>query len=115
MVAWKAPPGVTASLPAACAVTGATALSGKRRAAARSHDAAVTGSRRGRASRRLRRQFEQSVAALAARDHVTNLFGQHVSPQVVERLMLEGTVLHADTATSKPTAQTCAHVRPSLI
>jgi adenylate cyclase len=39
---------------------------------------------------RLRRQFEASIAAASARDRVTNLFGQHVSPQVVERLMLEG-------------------------
>ncbi len=36
---------------------------------------------------RLRRQFEDSVAALAARDRVTNLFGQHVSPAVVDRLL----------------------------
>jgi adenylate cyclase len=35
----------------------------------------------------LRRQFENSVAAGAARDRVTNLFGQHVSPAVVERLL----------------------------
>jgi adenylate cyclase len=35
----------------------------------------------------LRRQFEKSVAAAAARDRVTNLFGQHVSPAVVERLL----------------------------
>jgi adenylate cyclase len=40
---------------------------------------------------RLRRQFEASIAAASARDRVTNLFGQHVSPQVVERLLLEGT------------------------
>ncbi|WP_398472471.1 adenylate/guanylate cyclase domain-containing protein [Tardiphaga sp.] len=39
---------------------------------------------------RLRRQFEASIAATAARDHVTNLFGQHVSPQVVERLLATG-------------------------
>ena len=38
----------------------------------------------------LRRQFEASIAAAAARDRVTNLFGQHVSPEVVERLMLAG-------------------------
>lgn len=38
----------------------------------------------------LRRQFEESIAAAAARDHVTNLFGQHVSPQVVERLLATG-------------------------
>ncbi|MDP1839345.1 MAG: adenylate/guanylate cyclase domain-containing protein [Reyranella sp.] len=35
----------------------------------------------------LRRQFEQSVVAAAARDRVTNLFGQHVSPAVVDRLL----------------------------
>jgi adenylate cyclase len=35
----------------------------------------------------LRRQFENSVRAGAARDRVTNLFGQHVSPVVVEQLL----------------------------
>ena len=35
----------------------------------------------------LRRQFEASIMAATARDRITNLFGQHVSPQVVERLM----------------------------
>ena len=35
----------------------------------------------------LRRQFMSSIAAATARDRVTNLFGQHVSPQVVERLL----------------------------
>ena len=35
----------------------------------------------------LRRQFENSVTAGAARDRVTNLFGQHVSPAVVDRLL----------------------------
>ncbi|MDP1750812.1 MAG: adenylate/guanylate cyclase domain-containing protein [Reyranella sp.] len=35
----------------------------------------------------LRRQFDDSVAAAAARDRVTNLFGQHVSPAVVDRLL----------------------------
>jgi adenylate cyclase len=38
----------------------------------------------------LRRQFEASILAASARDRITNLFGQHVSPQVVERLMAEG-------------------------
>ena len=38
---------------------------------------------------RLRRQFEASIQAATARDRVTNLFGQHVSPQVVERLLVE--------------------------
>jgi adenylate cyclase len=35
----------------------------------------------------LRRQFEKAVAAAAARDRVTNMFGQHVSPAVVDRLL----------------------------
>jgi adenylate cyclase len=35
----------------------------------------------------LRRQFETSFAAGAARDRVTSLFGQHVSPAVVDRLL----------------------------
>src|SRR3954452_19370291 len=38
----------------------------------------------------LRRQFESSIVASNARDRVTNLFGQHVSPQVVERLLAAG-------------------------
>ncbi|MFT4121484.1 adenylate/guanylate cyclase domain-containing protein [Bradyrhizobium sp.] len=44
----------------------------------------------------LRRQFSASIAAATARDRVTNLFGQHVSPQVVERLMAEGTAATGD-------------------
>jgi adenylate cyclase len=39
----------------------------------------------------LRRQFDQSVAAAAARDRVTNMFGQHVSPAVVDRLLASHT------------------------
>jgi adenylate cyclase len=35
----------------------------------------------------LRAQYEKSVRAVAARDRVTNLFGQHVSPAVVDRLL----------------------------
>jgi adenylate cyclase len=38
----------------------------------------------------LRRQFEASIVAATARDRITGLFGQHVSPQVVERLMAGG-------------------------
>lgn len=38
----------------------------------------------------LRRQFERSINAADARDRVTNLFGQHVSPQVVEQLLAAG-------------------------
>ncbi|CAN5376665.1 adenylate/guanylate cyclase domain-containing protein [soil metagenome] len=45
----------------------------------------------------LRRQFEKSIVAATARDRVTNLFGQHVSPQVVERLLTEGTSTGSDT------------------
>lgn len=45
----------------------------------------------------LRRQFEKSIVAATARDRVTNLFGQHVSPQVVERLLAEGTSMASDT------------------
>jgi adenylate cyclase len=37
----------------------------------------------------LRRQFENSVMAAASRDRVTNLFGQHVSPAVVEQLLAQ--------------------------
>jgi adenylate cyclase len=44
----------------------------------------------------LRRQFETSIAAATARDRITNLFGQHVSPQVVERLMAEGASTGSD-------------------
>lgn len=44
----------------------------------------------------LRRQFESSIKAATARDRITNLFGQHVSPQVVERLMLEGKGAESD-------------------
>jgi adenylate cyclase len=45
----------------------------------------------------LRRQFEASIAAATARDYVTNLFGQHVSPQVVDRLLAAGSTSSSDT------------------
>ena len=45
----------------------------------------------------LRHQFESSIAAAGARDRITNLFGQHVSPQVVERLLVEGASTASDT------------------
>ena len=45
---------------------------------------------------RLKRSFAASIRAATARDHVTNLFGQHVSPQVVERLMTEGASTQSD-------------------
>jgi adenylate cyclase len=44
----------------------------------------------------LRRQFEASILAATARDRITNLFGQHVSPQVVERLMAEGAATESE-------------------
>src|SRR5215470_10348895 len=44
----------------------------------------------------LRRQFEASIAAATARDYVTNLFGQHVSPQVVDRLLAAGSTTTSD-------------------
>ncbi len=44
----------------------------------------------------LRRQFAASIQAATARDRVTDLFGQHVSPQVVERLMVEGASTASD-------------------
>ncbi|MBI3700081.1 MAG: adenylate/guanylate cyclase domain-containing protein [Afipia sp.] len=44
----------------------------------------------------LRRQFEKSIVAASARDRVTNLFGQHVSPQVAERLLTEGASAASD-------------------
>ena len=44
----------------------------------------------------LRRQFAASIAAATARDRVTNLFGQHVSPQVAERLLVEGANTDSD-------------------
>jgi adenylate cyclase len=44
----------------------------------------------------LRRGFAASIRAATARDRITNLFGQHVSPQVVERLLVEGTSTQSD-------------------
>jgi adenylate cyclase len=44
----------------------------------------------------LRRGFAASILAATARDRVTSLFGQHVSPQVAERLLLEGASTESD-------------------
>jgi adenylate cyclase len=44
----------------------------------------------------LRRGFAASIRAATARDRITNLFGQHVSPQVVERLITEGANTESD-------------------
>jgi adenylate cyclase len=57
----------------------------------------VCGMLAGAVGMQLRRQFEASIQAATARDRVTNLFGQHVSPQVVERLMAEGASTTSDT------------------
>jgi adenylate cyclase len=64
--------------------------------AARSLIVLVCGVLAGAVGHQLRRQFEASIMAATARDRVTNLFGQHVSPQVVERLMAEGTRTDSD-------------------
>jgi adenylate cyclase len=64
--------------------------------AARSMIILICGMLAGAVGMQLRRQFEASVKAATARDRITNLFGQHVSPQVVERLMLEGTGANSD-------------------
>ncbi|MBI5323489.1 adenylate/guanylate cyclase domain-containing protein [Bradyrhizobium sp.] len=64
--------------------------------AARSLIILVCGVLAGAVGHQLRRQFEASIKAATARDRITNLFGQHVSPQVVERLMAEGTSTESD-------------------
>jgi adenylate cyclase len=56
----------------------------------------ICGMLAGAVGMQLRRQFEASIRAATARDRITNLFGQHVSPQVVERLMAEGTKTDSD-------------------
>jgi adenylate cyclase len=56
----------------------------------------VCGMLAGAVGMQLRRQFEASIAAATARDRITNLFGQHVSPQVVERLLVEGASTASD-------------------
>src|SRR6266478_6399712 len=59
--------------------------------AARSIIVLICGVLAGAVGLQLRRGFAASIRAGTARDRVTNLFGQHVSPQVVERLLTEGT------------------------
>jgi adenylate cyclase len=49
----------------------------------------LTGAIAGMVAQGLRRQFDNSVAAAVQRDRVTNLFGQHVSPAVVDRLLAQ--------------------------
>ncbi len=50
----------------------------------------------GLVARSLRRQFDNSVSTAVARDRVTNLFGQHVSPAVVDRLLATATELPSE-------------------
>jgi len=64
--------------------------------ASRSMILLISGILAGAVGVQLRRQFAASIRAATARDHVTNLFGQHVSPQVVERLIAEGTESTSD-------------------
>jgi adenylate cyclase len=63
---------------------------------ARSMIILISGVLAGAVGVQLRRQFAASIAAATARDRVTNLFGQHVSPQVAERLLLEGPSTDSD-------------------
>jgi adenylate cyclase len=56
----------------------------------------VCGILAGTVGHQLRRQFAASIQAATARDRVTSLFGQHVSPQVVERLLREGAGVESD-------------------
>jgi adenylate cyclase len=63
---------------------------------ARSMMLLISGVLAGAVGVQLRRQFAASIMAATARDRVTNLFGQHVSPQVAERLLLEGPSTDSD-------------------
>jgi adenylate cyclase len=65
--------------------------------AARSIFILICGVLAGAVGVQLRRGFAASIRAATARDRITNLFGQHVSPQVVERLMAEGADTTSDT------------------
>jgi adenylate cyclase len=64
--------------------------------AARSLIILVCGILAGAVGVQLRRQFAASIQAATARDRITDLFGQHVSPQVVERLLVEGASTASD-------------------
>jgi adenylate cyclase len=64
--------------------------------AARSVFVLIAGVLAGAVGVQLRRGFAASILAATARDRVTSLFGQHVSPQVVERLMAEGAGADSD-------------------
>jgi adenylate cyclase len=47
----------------------------------------------------LRRQFEASIGAADARDRITSLFGEHVSPQVVDQLLATNAEVNTETRT----------------
>ena len=64
--------------------------------AARSVFVLIAGVLAGAVGVQLRRGFAATILAATARDRVTSLFGQHVSPQVVERLMAEGAGADSD-------------------
>jgi adenylate cyclase len=64
--------------------------------AARSVFVLICGVLAGAVGVQLRRGFAASIRAATARDRITNLFGQHVSPQVVERLISEGANTESD-------------------
>jgi adenylate cyclase len=64
--------------------------------AARSLFVLICGVLAGAVGVQLRRGFAASIRAATARDRITNLFGQHVSPQVVERLISEGANTESD-------------------
>jgi adenylate cyclase len=50
----------------------------------------VAGLLAGTVGARLKEQFARAIVSREARDRLTNLFGQHVSPQVVDRLLAIG-------------------------
>ena len=64
--------------------------------AARSVMILICGVLAGAVGVQLRRGFAATIRAATARDRITNLFGQHVSPQVVERLLAEGANTRSD-------------------
>jgi len=63
---------------------------------ARSMMLLISGVLAGAVAVQLRRQFAASIVAATARDRIISLFGQHVSPQVAERLLVEGASTDSD-------------------
>jgi adenylate cyclase len=58
---------------------------------------AIAGVLAGSVGMQLKGQFARALAAASARDRLVNLFGQHVSPQVVDRLLATGTAALSET------------------